>query len=248
MKSSIMNIIKSTRSNHEVFRKFAVMSCCDQLCTLRIELFNKMPLDLQQDIVKQVIKQQYSSQDIIAKEGDPLAGVLVIRAGKVKLSRHDATGRERIIDILPEGEIIGEDFFWRDKLDYNIVALSPVSTCLIPKAEVYRLASERWVFARALLDSLSHKIYRANEHISLLMENDAKKRVAAFLLSRVERSDEMVISLTLDDLAASTNLRKETVSRKLSELQSEKVLSRTGRGQIEIVNPAALSQILFNTG
>ncbi len=75
-----------------------------------------------------------------------------------------------------------------------------------------------------------------NDQTIIISKNDPKERVASFILYRYNKSTENDIVLKLDDIAASINLRAETVSRKISELERDGLIRKVGQSKIEISN------------
>src|ERR1700740_312897 len=51
--------------------------------------------------------QQYSKGEVIFREGTVPSGIFIIRSGKVKKYKTDREGREQIIYVAGEGELIG---------------------------------------------------------------------------------------------------------------------------------------------
>ena len=87
---------------------------------------------------------------------------------------------------------------------------------------------------------LSQKLNEAAKKSIILSKSDPKKRVGSFILYRYKKSEENSIVLKLDDIAASINLRAETVSRKISELEKEGFIRKIGQSRIEIADLTSL--------
>lgn len=83
---------------------------------------------------------------------------------------------------------------------------------------------------------VGQKLSAANELVQLLSVNDAKARVAGFLLFRSSRIKGETIELTRDDISAYINIRRETISRKLGELRKEGAVELEGNRKVHILN------------
>ncbi len=71
-------------------------------------------------------------------------------------------------------------------------------------------------------------------------------RLAGFLMYRVDRSPSDDIVLKLDDIAASVNLRTETVSRKLREMEKMRLIERLGHARIKVLDRDTLREIYIS--
>jgi CRP-like cAMP-binding protein len=82
--------------------------------------------------------------------------------------------------------------------------------------------------------------------VQLLSVNDAKARIAGFLLLRNNRLKGKTIELTREDMAAYINIRRETISRKLGELKEEGAIKLDGNKKIQILDKDTLREIFEN--
>lgn len=87
-----------------------------------------------------------------------------------------------------------------------------------------------------MLNAVGQKLSAANELVQLLSVNDAKARVAGFLLFRSSRIKGETIELTRDDISAYINVRRETISRKLGELRRDGAIELEGNRRIRVKN------------
>ena len=94
--------------------------------------------------------------------------------------------------------------------------------------------------AWSIITVLSRKLHDANERNMILSAKEPEVRVAKLLLYEVEHVSSPEIDLRLEDIAASLNLRPETVSRKLREMEKAGILKRTGKGKLHILDQEAI--------
>lgn len=245
----------SSRTSETICSKEKLMPqhchCGRELCIANLELFKSLSRDLQEEIVDRALHFEVAANTNLINEGDTADFILVIREGKVKLNRFDAEGKEYILDILLDGEIIGdESFLWTDHFDYNATTTTPAKMCRISKAMLFEVIHEHHEalpLVTALIEQLSARLHQANAKIQMLMEGNGLKRVVGFILERDRRLNGAPIQLSLDDIAGSTNLRRETVSRKLTELQKDGLIHRSGHKNLEILDREKLLQIYLET-
>ena len=177
------------------------------------------------------------------REGEPVDSIIIIKKGRVKLCRYDSLGREQIVTILTDGDIIWEGML----LDGSIYPYSAVS---LTSASVYRINSDDLAkmvndpnAAMSTIILLSRKLHDANQRNMLLSTKDPMARLAGFLMYRVDRSEDDDVVLKLDDIAASVSLRAETVSRKLREMEKLGFIERLGHARLRILDRDALRDI-----
>ncbi|NLC96820.1 MAG: Crp/Fnr family transcriptional regulator [Erysipelotrichaceae bacterium] len=209
--------------------------CKNGLCTLNIPLFKNLDLDIQEKLVKNAIYLDKKVDDILLYENDKVESVLIIREGRVKLNKYDKEGKEYILDILHDGDTIGENLLVEGVLsNYNVICITNVKICEIKISALLEIFKEKPEVALNLINVLITKLNQANRNLELLHENDAMMRIIKFFIDRYERLQEKELKLTIDDIAASINLRRETVSRKITELQKLGLIKREGHKSIYI--------------
>jgi len=169
-------------------------------------------------------------------EGDNVDGVYYIEEGSIKLTRYDANGRERIVGIFSEHEFLWESFLLNN-------STYPYTGVWLTKGRYYKISKEEFEkilrrkhFAKSIIVLLSQKLHDANARNIYLAMEEPLARLAGFLVYSEQRRTTEYLELTLDDIAASINLRMETVSRKLKQLEREGIIRRAGKGKLEIID------------
>ncbi|MDO5027117.1 MAG: Crp/Fnr family transcriptional regulator [Tissierellia bacterium] len=216
-----------------------------ELCTRNIPSFQGLPEDVQAQIVSQALHEDYEKGRVLFRLGDPCDSIYIIRQGKVKLSYIDAEGKEIIIDIMVDGELIGDNLFLEKReYDYDAVCISDVKICQITRRDYEEVLKNNPILALNLIYSMSGKLKDQEEKIRILSENDAKKRLAIYLLSRNRRTKKSDIKLSVEEIAASINLRPETISRKIKDLVDEGYLERIGKKRLSLSNIEGLKRMI----
>jgi CRP-like cAMP-binding protein len=215
------------------------------LCTSKIELFSMLTHEEHHELIAKSKHLDFKKGDIIFRESDPADRIMIVRFGKIKLNHYSAEGKEFVTDILVESDIYGEHhIFSGGKYNVNAVALENTGVCLISQSDIQKMILSRPEAGVKLLNVIGSKLSTANELIELLSINDAKSRLAGFLLYRSSRVKKNIIELSRDDIAAYINLTRETISRKLSELKDEGIIEISGQRKIIILDKEALREIV----
>lgn len=220
-------------------------NCCFKgLCTSKIELFSMLTLEEQHAIISRSQHLDYKKGDIIFRKSDPADKIIILRYGKIKLNQYSSEGKEYVTDILVEGDIYGEqNVFSGGKYDLNAVAVQAAGVCIILQNDIQKMIMNRPEVGVKLLNVVGKKLSMANELIEILSVNDAKARLAGFLLYRNTRIKKEMIELSRDDIAAYINLTRETISRKLNELEEEGIIELDGHKKIKIIDKESLRNI-----
>lgn len=200
--------------------------------------------DEQLELISKSKHLDFKKGDIIFRESDPADKIMIVRFGKIKLNHFSVEGKELVTDILVENDIYGEqNIFSGGNYVVNAVALENSGVCMISQSDIQNMVMNRPEAGVKLLGVIGSKLSSANEIIDLLSINDAKARLAGFLLYRVKRTKKETIELSRDDIAGYTRLTRETVSRKLSELKEEGIIEVSGHKKIKIINKDTLIEI-----
>ncbi len=201
-----------------------------------IPFLDNMPEEQKKYLQERAVKKTYPKKSLLFHEGEHVDSIYIIRKGRVKLTRFDASGNEQIVGIFSDNETIWEGLLMKgSRFPYSAECLTRSSVCVLKRDEIMNVLNDPYVMFDVLA-MLSQKLHDANERILVLSVKEPKNRLAAFLLYRKKRSSEDIMQLTLDNIAASISLRPETVSRKLSELIDEGYIEKVGKSGIRILD------------
>ena len=87
-----------------------------------------------------------------------------------------------------------------------------------------------------MIKSLSEKVYETEKLLEILSIKDSYTRLAAFLAYRSKITKNEIISLNQENIALSINMSRETVSRKLSQLEKDGYIENQAYKKIRIIN------------
>jgi CRP/FNR family transcriptional regulator len=204
-------------------------------------------MEEQRELISKAQHLDYKRGDTAFHEGDKADKIMIIRYGKIKINHYSSEGKEYVLDILVENDIYGEQkIFGGGNYEANAISLGEAGVCLISLGDIQELIRKRPEIGIKMLNIIGQKLSTANELVQLLSVNDAKARIAGFLLLRSNRLKGKAIELTREDIAAYINIRRETISRKLGELKDEGLIKLEGNKKIEILDKDMLREIFEN--
>ena len=214
-------------------------------CISNIRLFRDLPAPIQEQLIGKAVHSSHARGSFLVANGDEIRSALIIRSGKIKISRSEASGEEHILDVLHDGQAVWHGIFLKDHVyHYDVICLTDVQLCEIPREELLSVFRENPQVTMNLIGMLSTELDEAEEKALLLSIREPKKRLAEFLLYRDRRCLGGEIHLKLEDIAASVNLRTETVSRNIAQLARDGLIERRGRGRLCVTDRDRLAEFV----
>jgi CRP/FNR family cyclic AMP-dependent transcriptional regulator len=138
---------------------------------------------------------------VLMYEGDPGDRVIVLLAGRVKVTTTGDDGQETLLSVRGPGEILGELSFLDDQPRFSTVTtLEPVEILAIAAAAFGRYLEERPRVALVILRTLSARFRDASRKRVQFRELDTVGRLAARLVELSERYGEVTPEGTIISL------------------------------------------------
>ena len=173
------------------------------------------------------------SRQLIFAEGEPGDRLLIIIAGKVKISRRSGDGRENIVAILGPSDMFGElSVFDPAPRPWTAAAITDVRAVGIDRDALRGWIAERPEIGERLQGALARQLKRASAMAADLACTDVPPKISRELLAQAQRfgTDESgalrVADLTQGEIAELVGTAREIVNKTLSEF--------AGRGWIEV--------------
>ena len=213
-------------------------------CLSKINLFKELGVDESKSIYLTADHKNYHKGECVFSFGDPIDKIIILRYGKIKTSTYDENGRESIRKIYVQGDIIGEDSIFLDKsYQVNGEAIENTVICQIDNDTLRNILVKDHDFSLKMIKSLSQRVYETEMMLEILSIKDSYLRLAAFLAYRARITKNYVIELSQENIASSLNITRETVSRKLSELEKEGFIENQSYKKIKIKNLSDLNKL-----
>lgn len=188
--------------------------------------------------------QHFVADREIFSEGGTANYFYKVVSGVVRTCKFLSDGRRQIDGFHVAGEIFG----FEPGAEYRLSA-EAVDDCTViayRKNKQDFFASQDGLMSREILAFAMCGMARAQDHSLLLGRRSAVEKVTAFLLDWAKKStDRKTVSLAMSrqDIADYLGLTIETVSRTLSQLEREAVISLPSARQIRLRNLDALEDL-----
>lgn len=169
-----------------------------------------------------------SAQENIFFEGFELDYVYRIVEGYVKMSRIHPSGDEKIFDVLGPGDYIALVAVLQGKKEYvaSAITINEVSAIRISSEDVLKAYQSNSVFQSSCLNCAVTRSILFQDKLFQASNIDAKEKILGTLqlLAKkygIVQDDYIVMKLPFSktELARIVGIRRETLSRKLTEMQ-----------------------------
>jgi CRP/FNR family transcriptional regulator len=185
---------------------------------------------------------------VFIEEGDPARYFYDINRGDVRVFKSLADGRRQITGFMGVGHFLG--LAAAGKYAFTAEAINEVHLCRFERVAIKNVFDEFPALERRLLDVATHELVIAQEQMLLLGRKTALERVAGFLLSWAENyahdgSEKLTMPLPMSrmDLADYLGLTIETVSRSLSQLKRDGLISFADAHAVTLLKRHRLQQM-----
>ncbi len=172
-----------------------------------------------------------SKNNIIFEESEPVKSFFIVKEGAVKLYKTSPEGRELIVKIIEPGDFLCYAPFSTDRRHPVSARSLKDSTLIVIPAGSFReiLLNSLGELGMKIIVGLCNRIGHLSNLVEDLTFKDVEQRVIATLLRLAEEKspgDDMVtLTVTHQDIASLTGTVREVVSRTMSKLKNEGVIT-----------------------
>lgn len=212
-------------------------SHCEHCPSYGKGIFCELKSHVLDDLSDHKVHNNYKRGQTLFMEGTPPFGLFCVSKGNIKLVKSDSNGKESLIRIVKEGDILGHRSLFSDQNHKaTAIALEDTSVCFIDKKYIHGLVEEEPSVAFNLISKLSNSLGLSEERLASLSQKSVRERVSEFLLllksSHGKERDEGILidlKLTREEMASAIGTATETLIRFLSELKEENIIRSEGK-------------------
>ncbi|MFV0465765.1 MAG: Crp/Fnr family transcriptional regulator [Lachnospiraceae bacterium] len=228
--------------------------CEHGLCISKVSIFQQLSTLELVEILKKVHHIQVKKGDTLVQEGEQSSTLYIINTGIVKLSRSNSLGKEQIIALQTDGDIIGEYYLLSDYEPYHfsVIALSDVRICSLSKKDMDAILDDHPNLCRTMLTELSRKMIEIENKLQNISITETDSKVAFLLLQLYEKfgyesADGYRIDnpLSREDMANFAGMTRETMSRYLSRLSKEGIIDISDKNKIQLLKKEELNLMII---
>jgi CRP/FNR family transcriptional regulator len=191
---------------------------------------------------------KYKKGETLLAEGDSPDTLVILNEGSVKAFKITPDGREQILYVFSEGDFFGErNLFGRQTAAYTVEALEPVKTCSLSKDNFHKLLHVHPDIAVKIIEELEERMARMEGAFQSMGVRNVDNRISALLLDFARKYGSAVpegllirLPLSREGMANYLGIARETVSRKLGQLESEGIIRSVSNKDILVLDRGAL--------
>jgi CRP/FNR family transcriptional regulator len=192
----------------------------------------------------------YQKGQTIFAEGIPPTGLFCIHRGKVKVFKTGSQGREKIVRLAKDGDVIGyRSLISGEPATVSAAALEESVICCIPQETFFKLMRVNGGFSMRIIQLLTDELSRAEQEIVHLAQKPVRERLAEALVVLKKTygtedgdSSALNVRLTREELASLVGTAIETLVRTLGDFKKERLIT-TEKKKIRILDLPALIRI-----
>jgi len=167
----------------------------------------------------------YKKNQSLFLEGSFPRGVFCINQGKIKVFKRGDEGKEQIIHIAKEGEMVGfRAMFSGDP--YNVAAetLEESNICFIAKDDFLNMMDTNITLRNGIIKELSKELSDRASFITNMAQKSVRERLAFSLILLKTVYQPEPINLSREDMANFVGTATETLIRLLKDFKEEGII------------------------
>ena len=167
----------------------------------------------------------YKKNQSLFLEGSFPRGVFCINQGKIKVFKRGDEGKEQIIHIAKEGEMVGfRAMFSGDP--YNVAAetLEESNICFIAKDDFLNMMDTNITLRNGIIKELSKELSDRASFITNMAQKSVRERLAFALILLKSVYEPEPINLSREDMANFVGTATETLIRLLKDFKEEGII------------------------
>ncbi|MCB0430320.1 MAG: Crp/Fnr family transcriptional regulator [Flavobacteriales bacterium] len=192
---------------------------------------------------------EFQKGEKIFKEGQQVNGMYVIDTGKVKVIASYGKGKEQLLRLATDGEILGHrGLGGNHKYPVSATALTHTTVTFIPDEIFNKLLKANNGLCFYLMNFFAEELHHSEANSREMYNTSVKKRIARAILLNYEKfgiersSKQLTYTLSRKDIANLSGTTYESVVRTLSEFNKKGIINLDGKS-IGIPDKQALENI-----
>ncbi len=185
---------------------------------------------------------------VVIDEGARADWLFNVTSGALKIYKMLPDGRRQITGFLFAGDFFGVAM--NDCYPYSAEVIESVTLCRFSRSKLEKLMRETPDLEYRLLTMVSNELVLAQEQMLVLGCKTAREKMASFLqnlyhrtLRRQPQATTLSLPMSRNDIADYLGLTTETVSRTLTTLRKERVISVSSPSCIEMTRPGEIERL-----
>lgn len=211
-------------------------------CVAGVPIFRALPAEGMEELGQAMSHRHLEKGEILVTSGDPVAHLVVVARGSLKLVHTSRSGREQVVRVLGPGEFLGEmALFTLARYEGDLVALESAEVCMLPRQAVQDVLKRHHSVALRLVEALAQRQAESEQLIADLGLRDVGQRLVAELLrlaagegtvDHLESGVKVHVPVPWAEMAFRLGTTPESLSRRLKSLAQQGLIEQIGTRNI----------------
>lgn len=216
------------------------------ICNRKSSCFSNISPETIENLEENRKELTYKAGEIICKQGSFASHISYVNSGMVKTYLETNNNTNIILNIIPQGKLIGlPSLFHNNAFQYSAAAIEDSIICSIDMQFFDRFIGNSCDFARRIINELNANTTAIYDRLISLTQKNLNGRVAyslLYLAKEVYNSDKFINTLSRKDIAELSGTSPESITRTLSKFKKEKIIKIKNK-HLSIENKKLLEQI-----
>jgi len=195
----------------------------------------------------------FNKNNMIVQEGERGDALYIILKGSVKISSYSSDGREVILSLLEPGSFFGEmSLLDQQPRSATVTTLGDTTVLQIRRNNFEHLLLKNPSLTMKLLTEVVHRLRRTSQVLERISTMDVPHRLYNYLQDYCNRfakqkNGQIIVRLPTHQLIADQlSTSRETISRAISALKKEGIISPISNSREVIIDTEAIDTLLFS--
>jgi len=221
----------------------ACKTCKAPVCITKINLFRSLSDAQQQTLLDQVVRTSLKKGEVLIHEQDLLSSLVIISQGKLKAYTLSESGKQNLLYLLKTGDFFGQNSLFSQVISsYNVEAMEESGVCRIDAHVLKALIQQNPSLALNIIQELSQRLHQLENSVTSLQTLSVEEKILQLLESfrqdygrKTKQGMEINCPMTQEEMGHRLGISRESVSRKLNELQDRGKLQLLSHKRILII-------------
>jgi CRP/FNR family transcriptional regulator, anaerobic regulatory protein len=226
--------------------------CSNKFCTNKVLIFSSFSCEELENIYQLIDHRKLKKGEILLQDGEEMRNLFILNEGRLKCYRYTKDGREQILNIIKDGDCIGELQLLKGKtFDGYVQAVVDSNICTLKKEEFQNLLFHNPAMSLKILELVGERLQQLEGLAVALADKDGEVKLAYILDELVndygsQEGNKITIHLpiTKEEMAFYAGVTRETLSRKLKAFSDLGIIRMVGHKQIDVLDYEALKDYL----
>ncbi len=218
--------------------KHSVSACTGKnMCIEKVGFFSNLRKEQLCYIVSKASHVSFKKGNILFEKKQLSDKLYIINKGSLKTYISNSDGKEQILSVLKEGDVLGIlNIIKEGRYNFSCAALENSSICMLTKDNFQEIIAMYPEIQTSILEYMCDQVTHLENLIEIVTTKSANKRIAALLINAVDNFGvakdgiiEIPNFLSRENFANFLGLARETASRKLSTLEDDGIIKLAGK-------------------